>query len=285
MLYGLGQNLAIVFLFWSMPQTSIFYFSISGLSENWKYAFTVIEVYPYWISWMNGVPCLHLVMMLTSSASFWLRQCQLPRDPEEDKKLTRRPISCNTSDTLRRRQNVFATYRKIQMIVARYNTYMNFTAMVGQKIASMLMVVVALYGSIRFYSSMKFLAYVAFPIVSVSCVVYIRIAYSRGGVLNADAEMFRRSWRYRTPRPIPLVKRQKQESRNKEKLGKLVTPISVENQIQESIMDSQVYVNRYLKSCCDPKISMGGFYNFEKTTAVTFLDIAFEYAVTLLLTF
>jgi len=294
MLCGLGQNLAIVFLFYSMPQTSIFYFSISGLSENWKYAFTVIEVYPYWISWMNGIPCLHLAVMLASSASFWLRQCQLPMNPGEHQQSARVPaelsrrFSYNTSDTLRTSQNVFATYRKIQMIITRYTAYIDFTGMVGQKIASMLIVVVVLYGSIRFYNSMNFVAYCAFPIVSVSCVVYTRIAYSRGGALNADAETFRRTWRYQRPTlPPPRVAKQRiHEIGIKKKLGKLEKiSIPVGAKIPLATIHSKEYILRYLKSCRDPKISMGGFYNFEKTTAVTFLDKAFEYAVTLLLTF
>jgi len=289
MFCGLGHNLAIVFLFWSIPHTSIFYFSIFALSENWKYAFTVFEIYPYWISWMNGIPCLHLVMMLTSSASFWLRQCQLPQPDKNSGRIPlglRRPISYKTSDMLRKNQNVFVTYRKIQMITTRYNDYMNFTGMVGQKLAGLFVVVVGLYGSIRFYNSMNFAAYCAFPIESVSCIVVAKIAYSRGGVLNADAEAFRRSWRYRrSPGPLS-AKRKKQESKNKNKSGKLPkTAHPVENNIPVSTMDTHEYILRYLKSCRDPKMNMGIFYNFEKTTAVTFLDKAFEYAITLLLTF
>jgi len=164
-----------------------------------------------------------------------------------------------TRHSVRSFENIAEIYRSFQLLMHYFNGFLNALIMPGQKALVLFLTVVGLYGTIRFYQTLVFIAYIAFPSLALACIIYANLTYPHGRILNADSEAFRRSWR---------------------RLG-MSSVVSVKDEIN---LDP-IHLIKFLKSCRNLKVKMANFYYFENTTQTTFASKVIEFSSTLLLTF
>jgi hypothetical protein len=139
------------------------------------------------------------------------------------------------------------------------------------------------------------LAYLSFSVIAMANLTFFdqvknfffsRIAYHRGKVLNDDAEEFRSSWKkhYRPSLPIQVP----QEPEIIDDLEGQIEGVTTASQIPK-IKNIDEGTSKemllFLRSCRDPKVIMGSFYSFSRTTAITFTEYIIEYTMGLLISF
>jgi len=138
------------------------------------------------------------------------------------------------------------------------------------------------------------MAYLSFPLLFMSNFTVSQIAYHRGKVINADAEKFRSTW-------SKLYRRYPLEVSHDNEIIDLDECESIDDDVDGAIppntpekkkvdtklgsIEASRYMIAFLKSCRDPKVHMGHFYTYGKTTATTFTTYIVEYTVWLLVTF
>jgi hypothetical protein len=191
----------------------------------------------------------------------------------------------------------------------RFNVMINFSAMQGHKIINLFLAIGSLYGTITFYDQLPILAYITFPMVTCASFLFARMVYPYGRILNENAEEFRKSWglgsieiysveeeqrqdlamistgsAQKPGTEIVVVKTMVMAPRNSDDVD-IFVPTTEKRivTISPSKMIQLKYLLKHLRSCRDLKVQMGIFYYFEKSTAVTFMYTAVEYAIMLLL--
>ena len=148
-------------------------------------------------------------------------------------------------------------YRSYQLLVNRFNAWLNIIAMQGQKFLNLCITTMGVYGTLRYYHSLNILAYLTFPSVTMACILFANVAYPYGRILNSDTLALRRSW----------MRVKKSELDSATEVG------------------PSKYMTKVLQSCRDLKIKMGNFYFYEDTTSTTYNSIVIDNATYLLLSF
>jgi len=159
-----------------------------------------------------------------------------------------------THSSIRKKETTSVIYRSYQLLIHMFNDFLNVVVMKAQMSLVMILAVLSIFGSVRFYHTLNLIAYASFPALAVGTLIFSNVTYRYGGIINSAAEGFRRSW--------------------------LRVQAQSFGQYQDLLPSD--YLIKFLRSCRDPKIKMGNFYYFGKTTATTFTLRVIEYAVNLL---
>lgn len=72
---GCAEILASIFLFLTFPRLPIFYFSVLGVPECWKYAFLPLQSISIIFIWANTFPYINIHLAYILSTKFWM--CQI----------------------------------------------------------------------------------------------------------------------------------------------------------------------------------------------------------------
>jgi len=155
-----------------------------------------------------------------------------------------------TRPSLRTPKELIINFRCFQLLTIYYNKWMSIT-MFSHRLYIMSLGSVMLYGTIRFFGDINFMAYSLMPMTFIGCCADGTFIDPWGFIIEKGVRNFKTGWKGALRRRDPTYN----------------------------------HFRSFLKSARNLDIELGPFYTFDRTTLATNFKAGFDNALDLLLTF
>ena len=180
-----------------------------------------------------------------------------------------------TKEELRSLTNLTTVLRSIQLLINRWNEFINFCAMVGHKTLAVLLATTCLYLLVKLYDILTLPALLTYACAVFGICLISNVIYPYMADIGMEANTFRSSWAmHRAQAQHCVTKTTQIDTTLSNETSRLVQNVSEDKELK-----------RLLRSCPNFYIKVGTYYSYTRTTPSTFNRIVLDNTINLLLTF